>query len=229
MDARIYKLGMVGLRWLSSFEPLARPLESAARVVQRHRKLHLHLRAQNFDGVIDGGANVGEFAQIVRAALPSADLVCVEPNKACAAALREQGYRVVEAALWCEPTTLTLTQPTAASTSGTVMPGDATKALSPEQQWEVTAMRLDSLEVSGSRILVKLDLQGAEFQALEGMGDLWTRCAGLLLEVSIGAGGTYERMRALLGERGYREVSTTNELMGDGRVIEADKLWLRES
>jgi hypothetical protein len=79
---------MAGLRWLISFEPVARPLENVSRILQRHRRLYAHLRSQKFDGVIDGGANVGEFAQIVRAALPRADLVCVEPNKECAAVLR---------------------------------------------------------------------------------------------------------------------------------------------
>src|SRR6187401_2254777 len=93
MDERLYKLGMAGLRWLTSFEPVARPLEGVARVWQRHRKLYGHLRAQGFDGVIDVGATRGEFAQIVRAALPEADLVCVEPNKQCAATLRAGGYR----------------------------------------------------------------------------------------------------------------------------------------
>lgn len=223
MNARVYKLGMIGLQWLTSFEPVAAPLETLARVVQRHRKLYSHLRAQQFDGVIDGGANVGEFAQIVRTALPAADLVCVEPNHECAAALAACGFRVVEAALWNEPTHLTLTQPTEASTSCTVMvEGDRSA-----RTWTVEAVRLDSLQVSGSRILVKLDLQGAEFQALDGMGDLWDRCAGLLLEVSLGRGGTCERMRELLARRGFVESSTTNELWEDGRVIEADKLWLR--
>jgi hypothetical protein len=91
----------------------------------------------------------------------------------------------------------------------------------------VKAIRLDSIALSGVRLLVKLDLQGAEFHALDGMGDLWGRCAGLLLEVSLGAGGTYEQMRALLASRGYYEASTTNELSVAGFVVEADKLWLR--
>jgi len=93
--------------------------------------------------------------------------------------------------------------------------------------WDVEAVRLDSLPISGSHLLVKLDLQGAEPEALEGMGALWERCAAILLEVSIGAGGTYEPMRETLSRRGFREYSTTNELEADGRVIEADKLWVR--
>lgn len=226
MNARLYSAGMVGLQRLTSAELLARPVDHFARVWQRYRKLRMHLRVQKFDGVVDGGANVGEFADIVRAALPLADVVCVEPNPACAASLHTKGFRVVEAALWKESTRLTLTQPSAASTSGTVISGAASDSKD-MPAWQVNAVRLDSLAIKGSRLLIKLDLQGAEFEALEGMGDLWKRCAGLLVEVSIGLGGTYEPMRELLASHGFSEYSTTNELEIDGRVVEADKLWLR--
>jgi FkbM family methyltransferase len=217
-------LGTAGFRWFGSTEVIAGPLDLFARIWLRHRKLRSHLRTQQFDGVVDGGANVGEFAQIVRAALPNADLVCVEPHPASAAALRKQNFKVVEAALWNKPGRLRLTQPTFASTSCTVLAPNEIA----EHGWEVEAIRLDSLSISGSRLLIKLDLQGAEFNALEGMGELWNRCAGLLSEVTIGRGATYEKMRELLARRGFYEYSTTNELASAGHVIEADKLWLRE-
>lgn len=227
MNAQIYKAGIVCLHWLSSRERLARRLDHFVRVWQRYRKLRTHLRAHNFDGVIDGGANVGEFAQIVRAALPLADLLCVEPNPVCARSLRQQGFRVSEAALWKESARLTLTQPTAASTSGTVMQHVEGTKPATDRHWEVDAVRLDALPISGSRLLVKLDLQGAELHALTGMDSLWERCAGMLLEVSLGPDGTHEQLRDVLTERGFYEYSTTNELEVDGRVVEADKLWLR--
>ena len=79
----------------------------------------------------------------------------------------------------------------------------------------------------GNRLLIKLDLQGAEPQALEGMGVLWERCTGVILEVSYGQGGTYEPMRSLLSTKGFTESATFNELEDATGVIEADKLWLR--
>jgi FkbM family methyltransferase len=223
MRGGFYRIGIRCLQWLSSLDSVSGPIDHFGKVWDRHRKLRSHLRAQNFDGVIDGGANIGEFAQIVRAALPQAHLICVEPHPACAAELRKEGFQTVEAALWKEPTRLRLTQPTSASTSSTVIADNQ----SAERSWEVEAVRLDNLSILGSRLLIKLDLQGAEFEALEGMGELWDRCAGLLLEVSIGADGTYERLRAMLAERGFYEYSTCNELEIAGRVVEADKLWLR--
>ena len=225
MNSRLYHMGILCLQWLGSFDLLGRPIDYFCKVWQRHRKLHLHLRAHKFDGVIDGGANIGEFAHIARRALPNADLVCVEPHPACARALREKGFHVVEAALWKEPARLRLTQASSASTSSTVIAAD--HAHKTNGAWEVEGTRLDNLQISGKRLLVKLDLQGAEFEALEGMGALWERCAGILLEVSIGKEGTYERLREMLSRRGFCEYSTTNELEIGERVVEADKLWLR--
>jgi hypothetical protein len=61
------------------------------------------------------------------------------------------------------------------------------------------------------------------------MGELWDRCAGLLLEVSLGEQGTYEPLRTRLGAQGFFEAATFNELEADGTVVESDKVWLRRS
>jgi len=224
MNASLYQIGILCLQWLGSFHILSRQLDHLCKVWQRHRKLFSQLQIQKFDGVIDGGANIGEFAQTVRGALPNAHIICVEPHPMCAKTLRKKRFNVVEAALWKEPTRLRLIQPSSASTSSTVIANHYEPV---QHAWDVEAVRLDSLPISGVRLLVKLDLQGAEFEALEGMGTLWERCAGILLEVSIGTDGTYERLREILSRHGFYEYSTTNELEVDGRVVEADKLWLR--
>ncbi len=101
MDARIYKLGMAGLRWLISFEPGA--ATGSRSLLQRHRKLYAHLRAQQFDGVIDGGANVASSPRLCARpcrrlnSFASSQTKNVRPRYAVAAP-----YRVVEAALWHE-------------------------------------------------------------------------------------------------------------------------------
>ncbi len=194
-----------------------------AKIWLRQARLVGHLARGGYDSVVDGGAGIGEFAALVRLASPDTPLLCVEPHPASATRLRRRGFRVVEAALWSEPGRATLVQPTDAATScSLVAPGV------PERPaWTVETVRLDQLPVSGRRILVKLDLQGAEPQAIEGMGDLWDRCAGLLLEVSVGEQGTYEPLRSRLAAQGFLEAATFNELEADGTVVEADKLWRR--
>lgn len=215
-----YRLGCSAIRAALAIGPLAGGLSAFSRIWSRHARIYRHLRAAKYDGVIDGGANVGEFAGLVRAALPQADLVCVEPHPGCAATLRADGYRVVEAALWHSAGRLTLSQPAEATTSCSVMESGALGS------WEVASTRLEDLEIQGAKLLLKLDLQGAEIEAFKGMDTLWHRIAAVLSEVSIGPGGNYEKISSLLSERGFRETSTFNELEKDGKVVEADKLWI---
>ncbi len=217
-----YELGCQLIRLLLRFGVVSKPVSLLSKVWLRHSRIQSHLRTFRFDGVVDGGANIGEFAHLVRDALPLAHLVCVEPHPDCVDHLRRQGFEVVPCALWHSGATLTLSQPATQSTSCTVLPISTARS-----SWTVKGIRLDELPVKGNRILVKLDLQGAEVEAIKGMEKLWPRCEALLLEVSIGASGTYEVVRELLKQKGYFEYSTVNELESIGRVVEADKLWVK--
>jgi FkbM family methyltransferase len=219
----VYRFGLAGIGAVFRVGPLAGLLARLSKVFLRHARLRHLLRTGGFDSIVDGGASVGEFALAARASCPGLPLVCVEPHPPSAAILRRQGFRVVEAALWKAPGRLRLTQPTDATTSCSV----AVEAAADRPWWDVETVRLDGIGVTGDRILVKLDLQGAEAEALEGMGALWPRCAALLLEVSYGPSGSYESLRALLAARGFDEAATLNELEEGGLPIEADKLFVR--
>ena len=218
-----YRFGLAGIGMVFRLGPLAAFLARVSKVFLRHARLRHLLRTGGFDSIVDGGASVGEFALAARASCPGVPLVCVEPHPPSAAILRRQGFRVVEAALWKAPGRLRLTQPTDATTSCSV----AAPAATDRPSWDVETVRLDGIGVTGDRILVKLDLQGAEAEALEGMGALWPRCAALLLEVSYGPSGSYESLRAHLAARGFDEAATLNELEEHGLPLEADKLFVR--
>jgi FkbM family methyltransferase len=192
---------------------------SGSRALLRQSRTLTFLRRLRFDGVIDGGANIGEFAELVRMALPGAHLICVEPLPQCARLLSAAGFEVEEAALWSADTRLTLTLESAALTSATVMKqGDGI---------EVRAMRLDTLPIKGKRVLIKLDLQGAEREALRGLGDLVSSVAAFVLEVSFGPRGSYRELHDLMTDWGFLEYATLNEFEVDGVVVEADKVFLR--
>ena len=223
IHARLYELGtrllLLGLR--APLLPSA--LTRLSKIWLRHVRIAQHLENGGYDSIVDGGASIGEFAALARMACPGVPLLCVEPHPASAERLRRRGFSVVEAALWHERGTAVLAQPTPAVTSCSLL-----AAAGPGQgRWSVATVRLDELSVPGSRVLVKLDLQGAEPQALEGMGELWQRCAGLLLETSYGEGGSYEPLRALVASHGFFEAATFNELETGASVVESDKLWLR--
>jgi FkbM family methyltransferase len=221
--ARLYELTCRGLLVLLRIRPLRALFTWFAKVWSRHARTAAALSRGGFDTIVDGGASIGEFAALARLACPKAQLLCVEPHPPSAHVLRRRGFEVFEAALWFEAGTLSLRQPTDAVTSCTV----AGPAEEGRPSWTVTTMRLDQLPIRGQNVLVKLDLQGAEPQALQGMGSLWDRCGGLLLEVSYGEKGTYESLRRELAERGFFEAATLNELEDASGVTEADKLFLK--
>jgi len=224
MNDTLYRLSLELTIRAVSLPGLSPALGFALRVLGRQHRLWIHLRALRFDGVIDGGANVGEFARLVRHALPAADLVCIEPHPPSAARLRNHNYRTLEAALWQERTRLSLSQPDPATTSCTCI-----ETQGPEHgRWEVEALPLSEVAIRGNRLLVKLDLQGAELPALRGMGTLWDRTAALLLEMRIGPAGDRPAIEALLREKGYFSYATTNEILRNGIVVEADILWVKE-
>ncbi|GEJ55647.1 FkbM family methyltransferase [Anaeromyxobacter diazotrophicus] len=219
----VYRLGSAVVVGFLRVPALGAFMTAFAKVWLRHARIATHLRAADYDQVLDGGANVGEFAALVRATRPGVPLLCVEPHPGAAGTLRRRGFDVVEAALWKEAGSAELTQPTDASTSSTLLGGAPGSA----PRWTVRTIRIDQLPLPGRRLLVKLDLQGAEPEALEGVGAAWERVAGVLLEVSYGPQGTYEALREMLARRGFYEAATFNELEVEGRIVEADKLWLR--
>lgn len=225
LHAGLYELGSRALLQLLNSRYARALFTPASKVWLRHARLQQWLERASFDAIIDGGASVGEFAAIARQALPTVPLLCIEPHPPSARTLERRGFQVVEAALWHSTGTRTLQQPTDAVTSCTVVVDDTTPAA---RHWTVRTVRLEDLPVHGRNVLVKLDLQGAELEALRGMGALWQRCGALLLEVSYGPQGSYEPLRALLAEHGFVEAATFNELDGPQAVLEADKLFVRE-
>jgi FkbM family methyltransferase len=224
MNDLFYRWGCAAIRLLLRLPVLGPLAARLAAVTARHARLLRVLRAGQFDEVVDGGANIGEFAHLARLALPHARILCVEPHPDNARRLRQAGFDTVEAALWRDEGTLTLTQVTGTSTSCTVL---GTAPDHSHGSWSVPSIRLDRLPLTGSRLLIKLDLQGAEWEALQGMGTLWPRCAGLILEMHTGPGGDDEKIASFLADKGFFECGTLHELEENGRAVEADKLWLR--
>ena len=127
---------------------------------------------KNGDVVVDGGANIGAFAAFVLMYAPRANLVCVEPLarnvELCRENLRKETTCVVHhAALMGKPGTVVLNDyGDDASACHSVLDYGAEES----GKEEVSAITLEEI-MTGQNIdridILKLDVQGAEFEIVE--------------------------------------------------------------
>jgi FkbM family methyltransferase len=172
---------------------------------------------------LDVGAHVGHWA--LRLARKASRVIAVEANPATASTLRRHVamndlgnvVEVIEAAAWDDDIHLVLSDPNGQSEGGStrVLPADGQPA-------DARGRRLDDLLAAEPRIdLVKLDVEGADIHALDGMAGLLKRHRPVLLIEDHSIYGYYTRdaLEATLARHGYRwEVAHSGETvwMPDG-------------
>lgn len=152
---------------------------------QMLRRLHaLGLRPRT---VIDGGANIGQFARAAAETFPAARVISFEPLPDVAKRLREhlsdlERVRVVESALGPQTDTIRFYRTDYSHSSSALQP---THSVS--EEIEVPVGRLDDFledEPLEAPVLLKLDLQGYELAALQGAEATLSRTTHVLLEVA---------------------------------------------
>lgn len=131
---------------------------------------------QGIERFVDVGANVGQYTWFASRHLQGAEIIAIEADPVLAADLdvnartwaAETGntIRVINAAVSDRQGTLTFHR-TADITTGNILNVDATG-----ETCEVPARRLDDLLPPGPATLVKMDIEGAEFRAIDGARQL---------------------------------------------------------
>lgn len=225
-----------GLRAMRTWKPFS--------LTAFHMMKRLQTEAVTFRSIIDGGANIGQFARAALETFPEAELIAFEPLPDVAAVLEKNlsdtgRARVVVSALGPATGTLTFHR-NAYSLSSSALPlhqnhRDAFPDAQEESEVEVPVGRLDDLlgdfELA-SPSLLKLDLQGFEIPAFQGAPETLRVVDFILVETAFRplyeGEALFPELHAFLKERGFRFLRPLDVLEGpDGTIVQMDALFVR--
>lgn len=195
----------------------------------------LHTAGYRFGTVIDGGANAGQFARACAETWPEARVFSFEPLPAVASALRanlrdlQQRVHIDEVALGACEGTVTLHSTPYSLQSSVLRPLGTNYT-----EIAVRQARLDDLVPVAALegpVLLKLDLQGYELEALRGAPEVLKKTDAVLLEVGFEASyegePSFEVLRRFLATCGFAFERPFDVLWQDDQIAQMDALFTR--
>lgn len=210
-------------------------------------RLRRSLAHAGIDTLLDVGANVGQFGQMVRTAGFSGRILSVEPLNSAYQVLARRAssdglWTTVHAAVGAEPGTTTINIAGNSYSSSLLTVTQQHLAADPKSATigthDVRVVTVADLvsehSVEPERSLLKVDTQGYERQVLDGAGEMLDRFAAVQLELSCVE--LYEGQQLsdeLVSEMGRHglELWTLETGMSDenGRLLQFDGLFMRKA
>lgn len=195
----------------------------------------LHAAGHRFGTIIDGGANAGQFARACAETWPQAQVYSFEPLPHVADTLRQNlsdlktRVHIAEVALGAREDTVTLHHTPYSLQSSVLRPLDTTYTEIPVRQ-----ARLDDLlreaPLAGP-VLMKLDLQGYELEALRGATEVLEKTDAVLLEVgfevSYEGEPSFEILRRFLASHDFAFDRPFDVLWDNDQIVQMDALFTR--
>jgi FkbM family methyltransferase len=209
--------------------------DAMEEVLQRlHRLGYQPLR------IIDGGSNVGQWATIARRTFPSAHIDLVEPQEGCQPALA--AIAAADPAMALHPVALASIDHATVSLSGVGSSGAwvARPGQRPDDDAvEVITRSLDSLFDAtvqlADRLLLKLDLEGYELEALAGGPSILCKAEAVVIEVSFYADSrsakpVFNAVHKHMSAAGFHlfDIVALGDRARDGRLRTGDLLYIRQ-
>jgi FkbM family methyltransferase len=198
---------------------------------------------QDFDCVLDVGANKGQFALFARSRFPNARILSFEPLPRPVAKFervfrQDPRIKIIRAAVSKNRGTLTMHVTEHDDSSSALGVGNAQREIFNTRevdQCEVPCGPLSDFVAEGdlgSRNLLKIDVQGLELEVLRGAEPLLDQFAAIYCEVSfielyVGQPLASEIIVFLAGH-GFRLTGTYNtSLSAKGQPVQADMMFIR--
>lgn len=210
-------------------------------------RLRRSLDHAGIDTVLDIGANVGQFGQLVRAAGFTGRIVSVEPLDSAHRVLTKRSssdnqWSTVHAAVGAEPGTTTINIAGNSYSSSLLTmtqrhlsadPRSATIGVQDVQVLTVADLVRDQA-VAPEHSLLKVDTQGFERKVLDGAGDLIDRFAAIQLELSFvelyEGQQLYDELVSDLASHGLELWALETGISDDtGRLLQCDGLFMRKA
>jgi FkbM family methyltransferase len=189
--------------------------------------------------VIDVGANKGQFSSFAASRWPKARILAFEPLPRPAARYRRVlGDRATlfDCALGAEAARLEMHVASRDDSSSLLSLGERQKSVFHMDEvatLSVDVQRLDKV-LEGLVVapaLLKIDVQGYEYEVIQGLGDLAPEIEWIYVETSFVELYTGQRLHnevaALLGELGYELMLEHNATIDKGQKVQADVLFRR--
>lgn len=194
--------------------------------------------------IVDGGANIGQFSRAAVETFPGARVIAFEPIPAVAAVFRSNladcdRVTLHEVALGAEDASTTIHVNAYSPASSLLHLSVESKTAFPEvveqADVEVAVRRLDGVlegVALAAPLLVKLDLQGFELEALRGAQRTLDQASHVLLEVSFRrlyeGEPLFDEVYQHLAARGFRFACPLAFLRdATGRTVQMDALFER--
>lgn len=214
-----------------------------------HRKealRHLWLQQSGIQCIFDVGANQGQFATQIRKYFPHTDIYSFEPIDTCFEALQQHfqsdpHFKAFHYAIGDEnaETTFHLNESSPSSSLLKMQPAHYENYPGTQKTVEqkVSVRTLDSLfpEWPAERkILLKIDVQGYEYQVLKGAAQLLRQVEVILAEVMFEElyerQSTFDQLNDLLREHGFRYHGQYEQAFSpiNGKPIFADLIFVRK-
>jgi FkbM family methyltransferase len=203
------------------------------------------LEAHDIDTILDVGANVGQFALMVRRAGFAGRIISCEPltgafRQLSGRARRDERWTPVRTAVGSAPGTTTINVSANSFSSSVRTMTDAHLDNAPgsgyisTEEVEVTTVRdlVDEHSVDPARTLLKIDTQGFEDEVLAGAGDRLDEFAAIQLELSMvelyEGQSLFEDHYALMRDHGFRLHILEPGFSGrTGQMMQCDGLFVR--
>lgn len=152
-----------------------------------HLLQRLKIRGQVPCGFIDVGAHFGESNEIIRAIYPDKRIISFEANPVCEVELKRRGMEYLICLLGKETkesATLYM-NPDNPTSTGVSIYKEKSKFFENASKLEIPMYRLDDIIPVEARFdFMKIDVQGAEIDVLEGSQKLMSNIKWIFLEVS---------------------------------------------